>query len=465
MRIITIIILFSLVGCKNENLEDVRESYQYSKADLLFDLEYLKSSLVNTHIDVYAHTTKETFETNFLKVKNQIRKDSFSELEAMKTFQEVASVLNNGHTRIPFPVPQYIDYMKSGGTIFPLEVVIEKGKVIIRKNWSTNTNIKIEDELISINGVAISEVLANIYPQISAERLYFENAQLESMTLPRYFWLVFGEQKVFEVEILQNQVLKPYRIHAIKAMEEYEMKRDDILKLDMKFQMLPSNIAYLRPGEFGGDLEKYQKFIDSSFQKMNEEGSSNLIVDLRNHSGGEDAFSDYLVSYIADKPFKWNSKFELRTSQLLKEHTRKNRDTTEAYWNAILSHEDGQIYEHNFDFYQPQSEGKRFKGKVYALVNRQSYSQSTVTAAQLQDYGFATIVGEETAEYPNLYASIFNYELPKTGIRVDVPKGKIHRVSGVDNGLGVIPDIEIKDHLLDENDEILDGLLERIRTQ
>jgi len=464
MRIITIIILFSLIGCKNENIEDVRKQYQYSKADLLFDLEYLKNSLVNTHIDVYAHTTKETFEENFLKVKNQIKKDSFSELEAIKTFQEVVSVLNNGHTRISFPIAPYSNYLRSGGTVFPLEVAIEEGKILVRKNWSTNTDIKIEDELISINGVPMEEVLEKIYSQISAERRYFENAQLENLSLPRYFWLVYGEQKEFEIEVMQNQKLKPFQVDAVKAIEDFEMKRDDIIKHDMQFQMLPLNIAYLRPGDFGGDLEKYQKFIDSSFQRINEKRSENLIVDLRNHSGGEDAFSDYLVSYIADKPFKWNSKFELRTSKLLKEDTRKNRDTSQAYWNAVLSHSDGEIYQYNFNLYQPQPKEKRFQGKVYALVNRQSYSQSTVTAAQLQDYGFATIVGEETAEYPNLYASIFNYELPKTGIRIDVPKGKIYRISGIDNGLGVIPDIEIKDHLLDENDEILDGILTRIRS-
>ncbi|MDX1463499.1 MAG: S41 family peptidase, partial [Marinirhabdus sp.] len=84
-------------------------------------------------------------------------------------------------------------------------------------------------------------------------------------------------------------------------------------------------------------------------------------------------------------------------------------------------------------------------------------------AAQIQDYKWATIVGEETAEYPNLYASIFQYELPKTGIPVNVPKGKMLRISGDETEHGVIPDIMIRDHLLDENDEILEGLIEKLK--
>ena len=96
------------------------------------------------------------------------------------------------------------------------------------------------------------------------------------------------------------------------------------------------------------------------------------------------------------------------------------------------------------------------------LVNRQSHSQATVTAAQIQDYGFATIVGEETGEYASLYASMFEFKLPNTRIPVSVSKGKMVRVSGSTKEEGVVPDIFIKDHLLDDTDEILEGLLEKI---
>jgi hypothetical protein len=87
---------------------------------------------------------------------------------------------------------------------------------------------------------------------------------------------------------------------------------------------------------------------------------------------------------------------------------------------------------------------------------------ASVTAAQIQDYGWGIIVGEETGEYPSLYASIFQYPLPNTGIVANISKGKITRVNGSNKEEGVLPDIVIRDHLLDEDDEILDGLLEMI---
>lgn len=88
-----------------------------------------------------------------------------------------------------------------------------------------------------------------------------------------------------------------------------------------------------------------------------------------------------------------------------------------------------------------------------------------MAAAQIQDYGFGTIVGEETGEYPTLYASIFPYTLPNTGITVTISKGYIVRVNGSEELRGVMPDILINDYLRDDEDEILSSLLNQISTQ
>ncbi|MDY2588326.1 S41 family peptidase [Winogradskyella aquimaris] len=439
---------------------------QFSKADVLSDLKYLKSSLEEAHFNLYGHVTKAEFDKNYLAVRSEIQKDSLSLFEITNLFQKMIAKANNAHTTINFPVQAYYDHMDLGGTNFPLEIVIENGKALIRKNWSTNANITIGSELKSINGSQIEQILRKIYTQIPAERLYFKNALLESFSFPRYYWQVFKEAKEFEVEIEKNGVLTKQKINSIKAVDyETERYNYDIMKMDWKFEKLSNSIGYLRPGKFNGDLSKYKSFIDSAFIEINNNKLSDLIIDLRNNPGGDDTFGDYMVSYFADRPFKWHSRFQLKSSAILKDYIRKHRDTTKAYAKSILNHKDGEIYDYNWDEYQPQKEEKRYKGNIYVLVNRHSYSQSTVTSAQIQDYGFGTIVGEETAEFPNLYASIFEYKLPKTEITVKVPKGKIQRVSGIDNGTGLIPDILINDELSNEKDEILEKLLKRIKTE
>ncbi|WMN11455.1 S41 family peptidase [Marivirga salinae] len=435
--------------------------HYFSKQEVLSDINYLKKSLIETHYNLYTYTTKEAFDDNFEKIKSSITEDSLTELAVTSLFQAVISKVNNGHTEIPFPGKLYREYAYSEGTLFPLEIAFENYKPLVRKNWSSEKAIKIGAELVSINDQPISLILEEIYPLISAERRYFKHAKIELFSFPRLYWQAFGQTDTFSVEIKEGDSIKSFSIKAVDVIEGYEMKRNDISTPNMMMNFYGQS-AYLKPGNFGGDFNKYKNYIDSSFSVINQAKTQNLIIDLRNNLGGDDAFSDYLVSFIADKPFYWNAEFSLKTSKILKEHVRANYDTTKNFWQGVLIHNDGEIYPYEFEPYKAVSTDKRFKGKVYVLVNRQSHSQSAVTAAQIQDYGFATVVGEETAEFPSLYASQYQYSLPKTGIEVKVSKGYIVRVSGSKKAEGVIPDIYIKDYLLDEKDEVLEGVLHHI---
>jgi hypothetical protein len=433
----------------------------FSKQTVVEDLDFLRKSLDEAHYDLYAYVTEQAFNENFEAVRSSIGKDSLSLLETTSLFQSVISKANNGHTEIPFPGASYREYAYAGGTLFPLEIAFEDGKALIRKNWSGNESLKIGSEIISINHQTIDEILEKIYPLISAERRYFKLAKIELTSFPRLYWQAFGEQKDFVIEIKENGLTKTYELQSINLIDDYEMKRNEIFSGKRALKFFDQS-AYLKPGNFSGNEEDYRRFIDSSFAVIKQRNLPNLIIDLRNNLGGENAFSDYLVSYIADRPFRWYSEFTLKTSAILKAHVQENYDTTSRYWQSILSHKDGSMYSYEFEAFQAQAEHMRYSGEVYVLVNRQTHSQAAVTAAQIQDYHFATIVGEESGDFPTLYASQYNFLLPHTGIEVKIAKGYIVRVNGSKKGEGVIPDIYIKDHLLDEHDEILNELLSRI---
>ena len=443
-------------------LKGLRGQSAFTKSQVREDLAYLRTSLEEAHYNLYAYTTKKEFDSIYSKVKKSINKDSLSLLEATSLFQNLISSVKNGHTEISFPGQAYGEYVYGGGTVFPLELAFEYNQALVRKNWSGNDEILKGAAVIAINGMPMSTILSRIYPLISAERPYFKNTKIELFSFPRYYWQAFGAQQNFDVVIRNGQTTQEYRLKAVPALEGYEMKRNETVMPERKLEFY-GTAAYLNPGNFSGEELKYRAFIDSAFIAIKKHDASNLIVDLRNNLGGEDSFSDYLVSYFADKPFTWASELTLKTSALLKEDIRKNRDSTQAYWQEALSRKNGEQYSYELKMYPPQPAQKRFTGKVHVLINRQSHSQATVTAAQIQDYGFGTLVGEETAEYPTLYASVFRYQLPNTGVSVQVSKGQIVRVNGSTKEQGVVPDIFIKDHLLDEDDEILNGLLKSLQ--
>ncbi|PTX43471.1 peptidase S41-like protein [Christiangramia gaetbulicola] len=433
----------------------------FSRNEVREDLEILKDLLEKSHYNLYAYTSKEEFDSNFEEIARSLKKDSITLKEAVGTFQKVISKANVGHAEIDFPAISYIAFAQQGGKIFPLEIALEDSKAYIRKNYSNNPELKIGSEILEVNGKKIEDILELIYPHISAERPYLKKAKIEFWSFPRLYWQIFGEQAEFSITAKEQNQIKEYDIQSVSAIEDYEYKRKDILSSDREFKFYGKN-AYLNPGNFSGDEMDYRKFIDSAFSVINEKAPENLIVDLRNNAGGDNSFSDYLISYFADKPFQWNSKFSLKTSEYLKENTRSGNDTTNAYSQKILGHQNGEVFPYHFEETQPQESGKRFKGNVFTLINRQTYSQAAVAASVIQDYQFGTIAGEESGDYPSLYASIFTVELPNTKIPVKIPKGYMVRVNKSEKQEGVIPEIPIKDHLLDERDEILDTLLNKI---
>ena len=451
----TILVLVSLISITSS------ANQRFTNEQVVADLVELHTSLEATHYNAFTYISKHEFDAKFQKIKSTIDKDSYSLLETINLYQRLVAVIKNGHTEIDFPIASYLQYAQAAGTIFPLEIAFEYDKPLVRKNFSEDTNIEIGAEVISINGVSISDIMSRIYPQISAERRYFKNAKLELYSFPRYYWQVYGQQSYFKVKLSSNGATQTHSFKAVDVIEGYETKRREVLNAHMKLKFYDHS-AYLNPGDFSGNEKKYKEFIDASFKKINLKKVQTLIIDLRNNKGGNDSFSDYLVAYLADKPFRWNAKFSVKTSKLLKDDIRANRDISDPYWKAILNHKDGSTFEYDLGNYPPQLLAKRFKGEVYILVNRQSHSQSAVTAAQIQDYGWGIIVGEETGDYPSLYASQFHYSLPNTGITVKISKGYMVRVNGSEKEEGVIPDILIKDHLVDEKDEILEGILERL---
>lgn len=440
---------------------------KFPKQAVQDDLNDLYYTLQQAHYDLYAYQNKLSYDSLYITLKSSLTHDSLNLLETVSLYQHLVSFANTGHCEIDFPAASYIEYLQSGGTVFPLELSFENNRTFIRKNFSSIKESIEGDELISIDGIGINSIQTELYPLISAERAYFKNAKLEFWSFPRIYFQRYGNKESWIIELInKNGQIKELTVRAIAAIAYEEKRGGEIINPKRSLQFYGST-AYLNPGMMSSaqseGFEIYQKEIAGAFEKIKRQGSKDLIIDLRNNPGGDDAYSNFLISYFAKKPFKWYSKFSVKTSKILKEHVRKPTDTLESFSQVLLGNKDGKIISFDFPAYQPVEKSKRFTGQIYVLVNRQTYSMAAVSAALIQDYQFGIIVGEETGDTPTLYASQFAFRLPRTSITVKVPKGYIIRPNGDESLKGLVPDINIQDHLLDEKDEILEGLLARIK--
>ncbi|WP_162052261.1 S41 family peptidase [Pontibacter pamirensis] len=441
---------------------------RFPASDVQADLEYLYKTLEDTHYNLYAYVSKSKYDKVYRAIYRSIDKDSLNLLETTKLFQKLTATGNVGHSEVDFPVQPYIAFAQNGGKVFPLELAFEDGVAYVRKSYTGNPSVIAGDQVLSIEGKPIKSIQQAIHPYLSAERPYFKNAKLEFWSFPRLYWSVFGARETFKVKIKSAEGRTETHILAAIPVMEYETERGgEILTNERSFKYFDA-VAYLNPGPFSsseaGGEDRFKAFVDSAFTDINAKATQTLVIDLKNNAGGHNAYSDFLISYFADRPFRWYSAFQLKTSKILKEQTKLNATEAEMdnYTKAILSHKEGEIFAYDQPIQDPAPEAKRYKGKVYVLVNRQTYSMAAVSAALIQDYDFAKIVGEETGDVPTLYASQFSFSLPRTGIIVKVPKGYIVRPNGDEKLSGVKPDHMVKDHLLDDKDEILTYTLDTL---
>ncbi len=443
------------------------------------DLSYLYDTLKSAHFNLFAHRAQPEYDRYFQKLIESVT-GPVSRLDAIKLYMAFVAYGNVGHAKIDFPVPQYVDYLQGGGTLIPLDIRIDGDRILVAHSYVRNSGLAIGDELVAINGRSAAYWLNRATMFVSAERPYMAYAQLESM-FPRIMWLVDGQQDSYDITVRTPDGDRTVMLKAVPVMqiEEYKATLEGVF-YKREALMLSPEIAYLRPGPFYatddiGHLAGFESFIRDAFTAFIENGAEELILDLRNNPGGDNSFSDPMLTWIADKPFHFASRYELKASPqtrtvLADLAVQYPYGISAQMAKRIKEHANGEIFE--FEIPENAARSKGFTGRVWALVDRHTYSNATTVAAIIQDYEFGIVVGEETSDLPTSYASSAQFTLPLTNISVTYPKAYFVRPSGDESLQGVVPDRLIEVSMVDELtaradqwDLVLETLLTMIRKE
>lgn len=181
----------------------------------------------------------------------------------------------------------------------------------------------------------------------------------------------------------------------------YNIKREKIELAKLDNEKLNDNTYYIRYPAFNGS---YTDSFDELMHDLEDEGIENIILDLRNNSGGEVEQVGALAKYFTDS-------------------------------ESILGKIEGSKEWTQYDIYADDYTGKRFN--LVALVDTTSASASEMLAGALRDLENVKLVGERT--FGKGVAQIIVPFEEGGALRVTIgqyslPKGEhIH-------GVGLIPD-------------------------
>jgi C-terminal processing protease CtpA/Prc len=444
------------------------------------DFEFLNKTLEASHYSLYVNTKKEVFDKEYKKISESI-KDSMTALQVFRLLQPFVALAQNGHCNIDLGMSVgdcYGAYLQNGGTVFPLTIYFSNNKVVVLNNFSNDSSIISGDEIVSINGKPIEETLKGLYNMLSGENINYKKTVIDRFTFPRIYWVVYDRCDIINLGIRKKQGnIVQLKVNAIPAgvYEDKIAQQKSAFNSNREFRFI-NEIAYLHPGEFFNagnsdisDHKAFEKgefchFIDSSFITMHNNKARNLIIDLRDNMGGDNSFSDYMVSFFATKEFSFCSKFLVKTSQMTKDFWKDVTDSTVADLKRdIMTKENGSYFEANIQKKNPRNDSLNYNGNVYVLINRYSISNATGVASIIQDYKLGKLIGEETAELPTNYGAAHQFKLPNTQFIVMYPKAFIIRPNGDTSISGVIPDFKVEDNIFTDKDEVLEYTLNLIK--
>lgn len=459
------------------------EPKRFSPEELRADLAEMYQKLQESHFDLYARRSKSEYDAFFRETLQKLDRP-MSLFEAEVAFQKFAAYGRVAHSRVDFPAATFAAFREAGGRILPLFIRVENDKVYIRENPGPAA-IEPGDELLELDGEPISRWLARILAHVSADNDYLAVAQLEPR-FPALLWLEVGEKAEFHVKLRRGSG-QPFQLR-VAALSRPEMQkaavdRPTYFELDWdrrEARVLDGGIAYLRPGPFYNNLEgatnlwdvgPFREFLDQSFRNFRQAGARLLLIDLRRNPGGDDSFSNPMIAYFATRPFRFTSDFRIRVSEAATASNRRRLElgnddknsTSSRLAAAYAGSRNGEIVSFEIPETPPRTTD-RFEGPVYLLIDRHSYSNTVSAAAIAQDYGFAKILGEETADLATTYGAMEQFRLSRSGIEVGFPKALILRPNGSRAARGVVPDITIDMNLAPSaEDQVLGKTLAILR--
>jgi C-terminal processing protease CtpA/Prc len=184
----------------------------------------------------------------------------------------------------------------------------------------------------------------------------------------------------------------------------------------------------------------------TAFLELASKNIRNLIIDLRDNTGGSDPFAAYFTSYFFDKPFRYWDRIEV-TEAIAKEikgpaiklfYYKPVRKDSSWLWLKGKHVDD-------FDFYEVQKPAiNNFKGRTYILINGFCTSSCADVAAVLSYNKKALFIGQETGGgyQGNNSGMIPETKVDPFGFKLTVPLQKFYNYVDTSKniGRGTMPD-------------------------
>ena len=464
-----------LTACVSSRIKHYTFNKKTAAPKFKADRVLLKQILEDNHPSLYWYTTKDSLDYYFNTTINSIN-DSLTEVECRNKVAYVISKIHCGHTAPRFSKDFTKQQEKHRYPMFPLSIKTWKDTLVVTGCYlPKDTIFKRGTVITSINGRSSKELLDSMFQLISTDgytNVY--KSQAISGNFGLFYKLTWGFDSSYAITYLdsagkiQTTTITNYSpapnpnkasqktidslkklLSAVPELKKLEHPKKKTSKREMLRSLSidsTQSTAYMRLTTFSeGHL---RTFFRQSFRKLQETKTKNLIIDLRENTGGYVSSSNLFTKYLINKPFKDSDTSEAITKSI--KHPYYVRGSL-SYWfsTQLISRKmvDGLYHDKRSEthFFHPKTK-LHFDGNIYILQGGYTYSAATIFTSTIKGQQNVTIVGEESGggSYGNTAMYLPTIILPNSKLRVVMPTFRtVLNSSQQKNGRGVLPDVYV----------------------
>lgn len=433
------------------------DSKKYSVEELQEDFNYWRTVTQNNGTVIYLYNSKKETD-HYLDSVYDCIKEPMTDIEFFRLLAPVQSIFKEVHTQIT-PSSAIRKSFMENQYLFPLNIEIINNKIYVKDNCSSNSKLNFNQEILSINKISIDSII-NKCSLILPSEGYDNRHPLHwlNKSFFYYYYFVYGPSESYTLDLKSNDgTTQIETIQGISIKTFWSMMdrvNPDVNSLNVYSQVDDSlKIVTLTMNTFSDNTIKenhktsYRKLINEQFDIIQKTGYNNLIIDIRNHDGGNSGNGKKVLKYLLNAPFELKKSVRV----VKKKHEEDLLKRTRMALNGQFQRGTYKPHKHLFN------------GEVYVLVNSGSTSAAVVFAATLDRHNRATFVGTEMGGNPIVMGGgIWDWvkKTPNTKITFSVAnKCSILNDLELNTGHGLIPDFIVErsyeDFILDKDTILL----------
>lgn len=502
------VLLIALASCQSIKKYNEQTSTLQSVEALRSDVDKLYEQLKANHPKLYQYTTKEKLDFKFDSLKKSIN-TPINSREFYKKLAPVLAHVRQGHVALGsvskrFTKKERKALKKRKLKFYDLDFEYLDDILFVKRTFGKDSSL-VGAEVISIDGEKVDDLVKTYKTRFASDgfnttlhnrfvgkafsRFYYKDKGfLDSLKVTfknkdsvfiKQFKRIKEEEKKSEKDSITTKKEKPKKLTKLEKKENKlarKQKRKDHKKYgfiakskeytrNFNFIGKDSTVAYMKIRGFS--YGNYKKFYKESFKELASSKTENLVLDLRDNGGGRISEIDYLYSFLTDKDYVFMDPIEVNSRLPLTKSLISSGNPAFMKIIGVLTYVDpislgyqyfktkkvdGKLY-YKMTHNKSKSPNKaNYKGKLYVLINGNSFSASSLISTHLQATKRATFVGEETGgAYNGCVAGLYRiYKLPNTKLNVRMGLMQIEApYTQNPDGYGIKPDVEILPNLND----------------